>query len=198
MVYLISTFLLGEVDLIGMTGEQQKSYLANFTRAIFVRNPHDRLLSAYNHLMLDPRQRNALITYLPKFKGKNAPEISFSDFVQALKNGAPKNVHWQTVGELCSPCDIDYNFVGSLENFEEDAKYLLKNILRTKYTYEDIFDSAAGPNYKVQSKHPNVSYHDQYRQLSSDLKKFVAEYYMDDAKAFGYNMSMFSWLWSKW
>uniref|UniRef100_A0A5F8H7Z1 Carbohydrate sulfotransferase n=1 Tax=Monodelphis domestica TaxID=13616 RepID=A0A5F8H7Z1_MONDO len=57
--------------------------------------------------------------------------VRFSEFIQYLLDvhrPVGMDIHWDHVNRLCSPCLIDYDFVGKFESMEEDANFFLRLI----------------------------------------------------------------------
>jgi hypothetical protein len=101
-------------------------------RFSFVRNPYDRLVSAWADKFQDKplgandaiiaaylRRREALGLALPK----NADQsLSFADFVHFVAATAedPIDVHWQSQDELLDLPGVSFDFIGRLESFAQD------------------------------------------------------------------------------
>ncbi|KAM9301645.1 carbohydrate sulfotransferase 8 [Gastrophryne carolinensis] len=112
--------------------------LNTYKKMIFVREPFERLVSAfrdkfehannYYHpvfgkAIISKYRRNATREALNTGSG-----VQFKEFVQYLLDvhrPVGMDIHWDHVSRLCSPCLIDYDFVGKFESMEEDANFLL-------------------------------------------------------------------------
>ncbi|XP_049684348.1 carbohydrate sulfotransferase 9 isoform X2 [Accipiter gentilis] len=113
--------------------------LNTYTKAIFVRDPMERLVSAFRD-----KFEHANSYYHPVF-GKaiikkyrhNANEealktgsgVKFKEFIQYLLDShrpVGMDIHWEQVSKLCYPCLINYDFIGKFETLEEDANYFLQ------------------------------------------------------------------------
>lgn len=107
-----------------------------WTRAIFVRDPKERFLSAY----LDKVVRNPQFTIrrcCPRTKdcaprsndnhNRNSTTVSLSDFLVTVQTC--ENAHWAPQSRRMEPKYWPYiNFVGHMETVEQDAKQLLERI----------------------------------------------------------------------
>lgn len=116
--------------------------LRSYLKFVFVREPFERLVSAYRNKFtlsyntafhkrygtkivrrhrLDPRPE-AL---------ERGDDVSFEEFVYYLVDPAtqreePFNEHWERVHSLCHPCLIHYDVVGKYETLEQDSRYVLQ------------------------------------------------------------------------
>ncbi|CAH1777889.1 unnamed protein product [Owenia fusiformis] len=125
-------------------------------RFINVRDPWERLLSAYSNRMTYQenskyisRQRNTIgrrimSRYYPDSNAMNIPyeniSFTFKDFLRFIID-EPKQLsgrlddHWVQYYEWCRPCDpyLDYNAIVKLETVTEDSNYVLEKIgVKTK------------------------------------------------------------------
>ena len=111
-----------------------------WTVAMFLRDPKDRLLSAYLDKLVLSKQRKGFGRKIRncctiqrtnctlRMQRRKANPISFADFVQIVLKGCPNN-HWDPQSQLLP---IQYlptvNFVGYMGTLEQDAKRLLEKI----------------------------------------------------------------------
>ncbi|XP_048404250.1 carbohydrate sulfotransferase 11 isoform X1 [Stegostoma tigrinum] len=115
--------------------------LKNYLKFMFVREPFERLVSAYRNKFT--RRYNTSFhkrygTKIVRRQRKNATQealvkgddVKFEEFVGYLidpytQKEEPFNEHWETVSSLCHPCHIHYNLIGKYETLQEDASYIL-------------------------------------------------------------------------
>ena len=93
--------------------------LKAYTSVMFVRHPLERVVSAYRD-----NKPNGLFA---KFR-KNSTKPTFTEYVDGLlasKGFAKPNRH---IYKLCNPCKLRYDFVASLENYDDDMTIILKAI----------------------------------------------------------------------
>lgn len=116
--------------------------LKHFYKFMFVRHPLERLLSAYRNKfgenIGDYRRRygsKIIRAYRPKSKAREAfmkgdLSITFEEFLRFLidSDTSTMDVHWKPMHELCQPCAVHYDFVGSFEQLREDADFVLGRI----------------------------------------------------------------------
>ncbi|TSK13340.1 Host cell factor 2 [Bagarius yarrelli] len=116
--------------------------LKNYFKFMFVREPFERLVSAYRNkftLRYNTSFHKRYGTRIVRRYRKNATseaihngsDVKFTEFAEylvdpATQREAPLNEHWQTVYALCHPCHIHYDLVGKYETLEEDADYVLR------------------------------------------------------------------------
>nr|XP_006127254.1 carbohydrate sulfotransferase 9 isoform X1 [Pelodiscus sinensis]XP_006127255.1 carbohydrate sulfotransferase 9 isoform X1 [Pelodiscus sinensis]XP_014431033.1 carbohydrate sulfotransferase 9 isoform X1 [Pelodiscus sinensis]XP_014431035.1 carbohydrate sulfotransferase 9 isoform X1 [Pelodiscus sinensis]XP_025042485.1 carbohydrate sulfotransferase 9 isoform X1 [Pelodiscus sinensis]XP_025042486.1 carbohydrate sulfotransferase 9 isoform X1 [Pelodiscus sinensis]XP_025042487.1 carbohydrate sulfotr len=130
---------LKKLDSYDLKGIQTR--LNTYTKTIFVRDPMERLVSAFRDKFEHPNSY-----YHPVF-GKaiikkyrlNAQEealktgsgVKFKEFIQYLLDShrpVGMDIHWDQISKLCYPCFINYDFIGKFETLEEDANYFLQLI----------------------------------------------------------------------
>jgi len=117
-----------------------RSILQRYYKFLFVREPFERLLSAYKDKFT--RKTNVWKKYAKKVKrtvglslGANSStvtgyeEISFQEFITYLidvnSKGGRLNEHWRHYDSLCHPCNINFDFIGRYETLEDDAPFVL-------------------------------------------------------------------------
>ena len=96
---------------------EKTNEIRTYTKFMFVRDPLERLLSAY-------RDRK------PKAFFAISQRISFRKYLEALLSRPEKklNKHVTSFNSRCQPCVIKYDFIGLLENFEPDMKTILRSV----------------------------------------------------------------------
>uniref|UniRef100_A0A8C0S5G3 Carbohydrate sulfotransferase n=1 Tax=Canis lupus familiaris TaxID=9615 RepID=A0A8C0S5G3_CANLF len=116
--------------------------LKSYMKFLFVREPFERLVSAYRNKFTQKYNTSFHKRYGTKIirrQRKNATQealrrgddVRFEEFVAYLidphtQREEPFNEHWQTVHSLCHPCHIHYDLVGKYETLEEDSNYVLR------------------------------------------------------------------------
>ena len=117
----------------------QEAYgkLKTYFKFLIVREPLDRLLSAYRN-----KFENKQNTYFHEKFGKlivkrfrknasnsSGNDVTFAEFVEYIlspKTKKPLNEHWRPIHELCSPCQIKFDMIGKFETLQHDSNYILK------------------------------------------------------------------------
>ncbi|KAM9062093.1 carbohydrate sulfotransferase 8 [Sarcophilus harrisii] len=113
--------------------------LSTYTKMLFVREPFERLVSAFRDKFEHPNSYYHPVfgkAILARYRENATREalrtgsgVRFSEFSQYLLDvhrPVGMDIHWDHVNRLCSPCLIDYDFVGKFESMEEDANFFLR------------------------------------------------------------------------
>ncbi|XP_061095476.1 carbohydrate sulfotransferase 14 [Conger conger] len=116
--------------------EQIRYRLQHYFKFLFVRHPMERLLSAYRNkfgeIAAYQRKYGAeIVRRYRKNPGQAAgDDVTFTEFVRYLldEDVERMNEHWMPVYNLCQPCAINYDFIGSYERLQEDAGYVLQRV----------------------------------------------------------------------
>ena len=223
---------------------ERRLYGGDYYKFVFVREPLDRLISAYrdkiladpayhigdyilkHHRTKRPLSNNSMSqsTSVPSSTSRstivpsaiNATVSSdekptfaeFVDYVLAQRSAGKRlDRHWLPQSELCSPCLIDYDFVGHQETLHADAEHVL-GVLRpraarkatmkplpSKYTDVRFPDSDASRGYdEVELQRRRLEREDKsvrvvkemLAQLSDDTLRRVVDLYGDDYDLFGF------------
>ncbi|XP_056129485.1 carbohydrate sulfotransferase 11 isoform X2 [Lampris incognitus] len=116
--------------------------LRSYLKFVFVREPFERLVSAYRNKFT--RSYNTAFhkrygtKIIRQYRPDPQPEalekgndVSFKEFVQYLvdprtQQEEPFNEHWERVHSLCHPCLIHYDVVGKYETLDLDAQAVLR------------------------------------------------------------------------
>ncbi|XP_061624426.1 carbohydrate sulfotransferase 11-like isoform X1 [Phyllopteryx taeniolatus] len=115
--------------------------LRSYLKFVFVREPFERLVSAYRNKFtlsyntaFHKRYGTKIIrrhrTQPDPEALKKGNDVTFQEFVQYLvdprtQREEPFNEHWESVQSLCHPCLIHYDVVGKYETLEPDAHAVL-------------------------------------------------------------------------
>ena len=160
--------------------------LKTYFKFVFVREPFERLLSAYLDKFHggDPTFHNSfgrgiIKTYRP---GGN-PEhknITFDEFLNYVINIGKGywNEHWQTYDKLCHPCGIQYDFIGRFENLEEEASFVLSGIRRKS--------GVLFPHVQPSSTLSKLSFY--FLQIPRERLDKVLRIFSGDSEMFGYDL----------
>ncbi|EAI0653403.1 alpha-2,3-sialyltransferase, partial [Campylobacter coli] len=132
VIYQTDKWLVGHVKASDYMKFDKDKFDSYFSFG-FVRNPYDRVVSAYHYLKKGGGNKND-----EKWASKNIYKYnSFEEFVLALEDLEIQNkiLNWMHFTPqykfLCeSEKNILVNFVGKFENLEEDFKKILKILSR--------------------------------------------------------------------
>lgn len=99
----------------------------------FVRNPFDRLVSAYIDKIVRSQGKfwsNYRSAIVKLNKLESASEINFEHFVNYVDE-TPNNkrdIHWRSQFSLLAPDIINYSFIGKFEDFDKDMSQVLQKL----------------------------------------------------------------------
>ncbi|XP_054246500.1 carbohydrate sulfotransferase 14 [Indicator indicator] len=110
--------------------------LKHYYKFIFVRNPMERLLSAYRNKFGEIKEYQQkygveIVRRYRKSGGSSAgDDVTFSEFLRYLldEDVERMNEHWMPIYNLCQPCAVRYDFIGSYERLNADANYVLEQV----------------------------------------------------------------------
>lgn len=140
----------------------QKEFETYF-KFVFVRNPWDRVYSAYKNIINDEIHLK---------KNSYSKNLSFNDFVKNhMKNNNLTQPHCNYIKNFSGIVAVD--FIGKFENLNEDYKHVC-NQLNLKQTTLP---------HKIKSKGSNISYKDVYNE---ETKRTVAIHFKEDIELFKY------------
>ncbi len=119
--------------------EEIRHRLRHYFKFMFVREPMARLLSAYRNKFgeIEAYQRKYGAEIIRRYRKGYAKDkkiagndVTFTEFVRYLLDEDPErmNEHWMPIYNLCQPCAIGYDFIGSYERLESDATYVLERV----------------------------------------------------------------------
>uniref|UniRef100_F7CXE5 Carbohydrate sulfotransferase n=1 Tax=Ornithorhynchus anatinus TaxID=9258 RepID=F7CXE5_ORNAN len=169
--------------------------LNTYTKAVFVRDPMERLVSAFRDKFEHPNSyyhpvfgKAIIKKYRPNVCGEalnNGSGVKFQEFIHYLLDAqrpVGMDIHWEQVSKLCYPCLINYDFVGKFETLEQDANYFLQLIGAPK--------ELKFPNFKDRhssDERTNAGVVRQYlRELSSSERQLTYDFYYLDYLMFNY------------
>ena len=93
-----------------------------------VRNPYARVLSAYLDKIRDP---NVWEPFAARH-GLGDTQVSFIEFLRLIADEPPDqmDMHWRPQSHIVAPRVVPYDFIGTMESFEQDLWHILKCIFR--------------------------------------------------------------------
>jgi hypothetical protein len=141
----------------------------------FVRNPYDRILSAYLDKVC--KHKNNYLAINKKLGRDLNSSISFEDFVEYLDiGGVYDNVHWAPQYSMLP--DINYlNYIGKVEFLNQDLIYLTDILFSNS-------DSFVLDNY---AKNPTHAKNQKETYYTQSLKSKIYELYKQDFHFLGYS-----------
>ena len=166
--------------------------LQNYTKFVVLRNPFDRLFSAYRDKAFpNYNQKGEVFIHrlakellAEKFGSTTIPHnftITFEEFVKySLKN---RNPHWRAYTRRCGLCSIEYDYILRVESMRRDSKLFLKKHypelgrLPAYHTSKDF-------NEQKSLAHSKTLKH--YGELKEKHIRMLMESYKYDLKIGGY------------
>ena len=170
--------------------------IKDYFKFTFIRNPWSRMLSAYLEKFRNPdgityhnakkfnnSYKNIIPEkYLKEFYDENGI-ISFKGFVNIHFDLSKKSynnfdIHWMPQHIINDMYIKKYDFIGKLENFEDDFDKILETLnIKIK------------PKYKIGSNSHLYQKHYKFYENNPELIDKVAEIYKEDVERYGYDFS---------
>ncbi|XP_018594466.1 carbohydrate sulfotransferase 8-like isoform X1 [Scleropages formosus] len=170
--------------------------LDTYTKVLFVREPFERLVSAFRDKFESPN------TYYHPVFGRpiisryraNASQaalrtgtgVTFKEFMQYLLDvhrPVGMDIHWEHVNQLCSPCLLRYDFIGRFETMEEDANFLLRRAGAPSNLTFPVFKDR-NPHAERTSARITQRY---FAQLNASERQRAYDFYYMDYLMFNYS-----------
>ncbi|XP_067937074.1 carbohydrate sulfotransferase 12-like [Watersipora subatra] len=178
-----------KAGLMLINNRQSNQRITN--RMVFVRNPYDRLVSAYSFKIIQLSSRGPC-----KPTEVKPGLITFPQFVQCViaradeghqtnpkgGYGGQLDYHYRPQTLLCDFCSTDYNIIGHTEHMDEDIIESLKVLNMTYIT--SLRENASPRNNNT------LSYW--YSQMSGELLEAVQGLYSKDFELLGYSKDTFT------
>ncbi|EDM07636.1 rCG54611 [Rattus norvegicus] len=170
--------------------------LSTYTKMLFVREPFERLVSAFRDKFEHPNSYYHPVfgkAILARYRANASREalrtgsgVQFPEFVQYLLDvhrPVGMDIHWDHVSRLCSPCLIDYDFVGKFESMEDDANFFLRLIHAPgNLTFPRFKD-----RHSEEARTTSRITHQYFAQLSSLQRQRTYDFYYMDYLMFNYS-----------
>ena len=165
---LLKANTLFEGDVLAL-----QSFLKEALSFMFVREPYGRIFSAYNNKILNPNIVfwRGVGRYVIKTARKNPSvysltygyDVTFPEMIKFLvtrfENGQLIDQHWSPMYKTCDPCKVTYRYIGKMESFTDDARFLIAR-LREKYknVYIEFGDADTGSALDTAQGHVKFLY----------------------------------------
>ncbi|KAF3706000.1 Carbohydrate sulfotransferase 8 [Channa argus] len=169
--------------------------LRSYTKVLFVREPFERLVSAYRDKFESPNSYYHPVFGRPiisRYRAnatrsalRTGAGVTFREFVQYLldvRRPVGMDIHWEPISQLCNPCLLRYNFIGKFESLAEEANFLLQRIGAPKnLTFPDFKDR--NPHAERTSWSITQRY---FSQLNATERQKAFDFYYMDYLMFNY------------
>ena len=172
--------------------EEGKPRLERNIKVLFVRNPLERLLSAWKDRLVNLADKsykgvnkNIIHKYRNEDSDNNSTTPTLLEFFSYLKDQRlPKTMdyHWRPAYHVCHVCAMEYDFIGHVESIDKDSERLL----------EMINPLVRIPVRKMRDPIPiakDERYIELYETVPRQLTEDVLQIYWKDYELFGYNLT---------
>ncbi|XP_025107270.1 carbohydrate sulfotransferase 11-like isoform X2 [Pomacea canaliculata] len=192
--------------LSDLTPEQIHYRLDNYYKFVFVREPFERLLSAYRNKLVGQTSTAQYFKekfgrfIIKRFRDKplaasvkdrmsrdlvDETDVRFTEFLHYLADRSrqvPLNEHWAQYIHLCHPCVLQYDFIGKYENLDADAQYVLRAI----HADHLVTFPARGTTYRHNRTADYLSHY--YGDVHPSLLRRIYRLYQPDFLLFNYSV----------
>jgi len=149
----------------------------DYFRFCFVRNPYERILSAYlnkikgNSMM----EKSIILSQLGHDMRDLSIPVSFEQFISAIEKQpvSMMNNHWRHQYYSTYQDTINYHFIGKLEKFDEHFSYVMEKV-------------GASPYYIKEARHATGSSSKFNEYYTDDLLERVYNVFQIDFETFRY------------
>lgn len=185
-------------NLTSVSKEERDYMLDNYNKLILVRNPFERLLSAYRNKLegdslsakyFQDRVGRRIIKAIRENPANESLElghdVTFKEFAMFLTNKSEEladvvnNEHWQPITSLCHPCLIKYTLVGKYETLLDDSTLALHTIKASHIQFPRLAHTQ-GTAEKLKQY---------FSQLPLPLIKKLYKLYHHDYRIFDYDLN---------
>ena len=168
-----------KLDSVGFSGHSPASYHSeykNYFSFTFVRNPYDRVVSAYKYFRKLKEghrwyKRNSIISDAANEMDFNEFVNHIPDFMKLMKReegSFQSGIHFQTYDYFL---DFNIDYLARFENIQEDYAYILKKLQLPRTNLRKV----------------NSTNNSDYRQLyMEDSKRAVYNIYQEDINKYNY------------
>ncbi|XP_059078544.1 carbohydrate sulfotransferase 8-like [Tigriopus californicus] len=154
----------------------------------FVRHPMIRLASTYQDKVLDASDIKQYKGW-SKLGSETGRPPSFGEFIDYILSNSVESeddldTHIRPYWKQCGFCSIKYDFIGKVENLDQDMKLLLAQIgLDSVIQSKQVHSSSGGSTDQLAQKY--------FRELNSSQKTRLYEMYRIDCHLVEYNCKQF-------
>lgn len=180
-------------DLLSYHSKADIRYiLQNYYKFLFVREPFERLLSAYRNKFTNKtdiykkhvhriKQSVRVRLGTNETSSAHSGEIKFHHFISYVINVHSKrgklDEHWNHYDNLCHPCKINFDFIGQYETLTEDAPFVLHDA--------GVDRLVSFPPVRYTSTRDNLGHY--YSKIPREDILRLKKLYRGDLEMFGYS-----------
>ena len=190
----------GQLRLRKFTPDEQNQMWKTYFKFTFVREPFERILSAYKDKFVYPRKidrpmlefhgREVLENFRPNASQsalKQLNDITFREFIEYLvTKGSNRSTpvmdwHWDNYVNICGMCAINYDFIGHYETFDQDLADF-KEVAGLSPEQAKLFNAHA--NNKSDTASSMLRY---YSQVPLEWIEVLGQLFRANFEMFGYS-----------
>ena len=172
--------MVTKIDMIA-DKKRVEYMLENYYKFLIVRDPLERLVSAFLHKWKRHDGTYTPITQRIAARYKNSTENLLEVFARNIIDNPFTKLdrHWTSYNTLCQPCAIKYDFVGKMETLDRDIAHVMKlnNVNETDYYI---------PPPSKHKTNAKSTTHDVLEELPDDLYQNLLQKFKLDLDMFGY------------
>ena len=179
--------------------DEQRQMWETYFKFTFVREPFERILSAYKDKFVYPRfprpllqlHAGAILRSVRPNASKSAldklDDITFREFIEYLvikgsdKSTPVMNWHWDNYVNVCGMCAVNYDFIGHYETFDQDLADF-KEAAGLSPQEAKRFDARA--NNKSSTASSMLNY---YSKIPTEWIDVLGRLFRANFEMFGYN-----------
>ncbi|XP_033745114.1 carbohydrate sulfotransferase 11-like [Pecten maximus] len=169
--------------------------IKSYKKVIFVREPLERLLSAYRNKFMEKSDyfhrrfgRRIIKRYRENPSAASVElgnDVQFIEFIKYITDSNTVmregyNEHWAHYSGLCHPCLIQYDYIGKYETIDQDIDQILRDLRIDKI----IKFPPRGATYKRKKTKDTMA--DFYGKIPPSHLRLLWKIYVNDYKLFGY------------
>ena len=179
--------------LRGFKKNQIKNMLNDYYKFMLVRDPFERLVSAYRNKWLGKEnvQLHATLgkAIVRRYRFNDSEDIDprgddvrFTEYIRYIIDTPSENLneHWMPYNDLCRPCEVNYDFIGSIDTVSRDVTHVMRqiNVDETKY-----YLKPAGEGSLIRTKESTAKY---LKELPEKVFNDLVNKFRLDHELFGY------------
>ncbi|XP_058826419.1 carbohydrate sulfotransferase 11 [Topomyia yanbarensis] len=182
-------------------------HLSNTISFLIVREPFERLVSAYRDKLEGSRNRyykllgeQIIIKFRKKknedrFMQKQPKGPTFREFLEFLvshyKSGGRFDEHWSPIYSFCTPCSINFTLIAKVESFQRDSEYIIRQAGLETLLLNKLPQSKARAIANRAASNTKTLVERYFSEIDVRLLTDVLEIYQLDFEMFGYNSTKY-------